>query len=184
MARYGNLAVIGRLTVLLLFITVGVAPVAMCSSVDKCNEGFRCKSTQYCIAKELQCNNLPNCGRGDTSDETHNCTSVHSLGGTASLGLIINSHGSEIIGQSNLTQGRIAAADGRFNRIHNMPSHERAYCSHAPMRAYWRHLAKTIELVLPAAYPPQPKRQIDRFSRFCTVHGRKSLYFTMGDHFP
>ena len=31
---------------------------------------------------------------------------------------------------------------------------------------------------------PQPKRQIDRFSRFCTAHGRKSLYFTMGAPFP
>jgi len=25
---------------------------------------------------------------------------------------------------------------------------------------------------------------IDRFSRFCTAHGRKSLYFTIGDPFP
>jgi len=49
------------------------------------------------------------------------------------------------------------------------------------MRAYWRHLANTIELVDPSARSsPQPKQQINRFSRFCTVHGRKSLYFTMG----
>jgi len=27
---------------------------------------------------------------------------------------------------------------------------------------------------------PQPKQQIDRFSHFCTAHGRKSLYLTMG----
>jgi len=27
---------------------------------------------------------------------------------------------------------------------------------------------------------PKPKRQIDRFSRFCTAHVRKSLYFTIG----
>ena len=34
-------------------------------------------------------------------------------------------------------------------------------------RAHWRHLANTIELVLPSAHSsPQPKRQIDRFSRF------------------
>jgi len=51
-------------------------------------------------------------------------------------------------------------------------------------RAHWRHLANTIELVLPSAYPsPQPKRQSDRFSRFCTAHGRKCLYFTMEDPF-
>jgi len=31
---------------------------------------------------------------------------------------------------------------------------------------------------------PQPKQQIDRFSRFCTAHSRKCLYFTMGDPFP
>jgi len=53
------------------------------------------------------------------------------------------------------------------------------------MWAHWRHLANMIELVLFSAHPtPQPKRQIDRFSRFCTTHGRKSLYFTMGDPFP
>jgi len=52
-------------------------------------------------------------------------------------------------------------------------------------RAHWRHLANTIELVLPSAHQsPQPKRQIDRFSRFCTAHGRKCIYFTIGDPFP
>ena len=32
--------------------------------------------------------------------------------------------------------------------------------------------------------PPESstKRQLDRFSRFCTTHGRVSLYFTMGRH--
>ena len=51
--------------------------------------------------------------------------------------------------------------------------------------AQWHHLANTIELVLLLAHPrPQPKWQIEQFSRFCTTHGRKSLYFTMGDHFP
>jgi len=50
-----------------------------------------------------------------------------------------------------------------------------------PMKAHWRHLANRIEFVHPSAHScPQPKRQIDRFSRFCTVHGRKCLYFTMG----
>ena len=54
-----------------------------------------------------------------------------------------------------------------------------------PMVAHWRHLANTIELVLPSAHPStQPKWQIDRFSCFCPAHGRKSLYFTMVDPFP
>ena len=50
-----------------------------------------------------------------------------------------------------------------------------------PMKAHWRHLANTIERVHPTAHlSPRPKRQIDRFSRFCTADGRKCLYFTMG----
>jgi len=54
-----------------------------------------------------------------------------------------------------------------------------------PMWAYCRHLANMLELVLPSAHQsPQPKRQIDRFSHFCTAHNRKSPYFTMGNHFP
>ena len=41
-------------------------------------------------------------------------------------------------------------------------------CPHG--RAHWRHLANTIELVLPSAHPsPQPKGQIDRFSRFAQL---------------
>jgi len=53
------------------------------------------------------------------------------------------------------------------------------------VRAHWRHLANTIELVLPSAHQsPQPKRQIDRFGRFCTALGRKSKYFTVGASFP
>jgi len=44
-------------------------------------------------------------------------------------------------------------------------------CPHG--RAYWRHLANTIEFVLILAKPsPQPKRQIDQFSHFCTAYGR------------
>ena len=36
-----------------------------------------------------------------------------------------------------------------------------------------------------SAHPsPQPEQQIDRFRHFCTSHGRKSLYFTMGCPFP
>jgi len=49
------------------------------------------------------------------------------------------------------------------------------------MRAHWRRLANTIELVHPSAHwSPQPKRQMDRFNRFCTAYGTKCLYFTMG----
>jgi len=54
-----------------------------------------------------------------------------------------------------------------------------------PMRAHWRPLAITIELVLPSAYLSlQPKWQIDWFSHFWTVYGRKSLYLTMDNPFP
>ena len=75
--------------------------------------------------------------------------------------------------QCNLTYDCNAAADGLFNRIR------------PPMWTHWRHLANTIERVLPLAHPnPQPTRQIDWFSRFSTAHGRKSLYFTMGRPFP
>jgi len=69
----------------------------------------------------------------------------------------------------------MAAVDGWFSRIRQVA----AMCP--PMRAHWRHLANTIELVHPSAHlSPQHKQQIDRFSRFCTCHGRKTLYFTMG----
>ena len=74
---------------------------------------------------------------------------------------------------------RIATVDRQFNVIRQVM----ATCP--PMRAHWCHLANTIELVHPLAHrSPQPKRQINRFSRFCTAHSRKSLYFTMGDPFP
>ena len=64
-------------------------------------------------------------------------------------------------GQSNLIYEHIVAADGRFNRIRQVMS----MCP--PMWAHWRHLANTTELVLPLVHSrPQPKRQIDRFSRF------------------
>ena len=51
--------------------------------------------------------------------------------------------------QSNLTSGRIAATDGRFNRIRQVAP----MCPHE--RAHWRHLANTIELVLPSAHPTE-----------------------------
>jgi len=44
-----------------------------------------------------------------------------------------------------------------------------------PIRAHWRHLANTTELVLLAAHPsPQPKRHIDQCSHLCKPHGRLS----------
>jgi len=50
-----------------------------------------------------------------------------------------------------------------------------------PMWAHWRHLANTIEVVLPSAHPsPQTKRQIDRFSHFCTANGRRFVYSAVG----
>jgi len=53
-----------------------------------------------------------------------------------------------------------------------------------PMWAHWCHLANMIEHVLPSAHPsPQPKRQIDWFSHFCTTY-RNSVSFTVGDPFP
>jgi len=40
-----------------------------------------------------------------------------------------------------------------------------------PMRAHWRRLANTIQLVLTSAKPsPQTKRQTNLSSHFCTVH--------------
>jgi len=62
---------------------------------------------------------------------------------------------------------------------------EYCYCTRYSRMKLVRKLANTIEIVLSSTKPsPQPKRQIDRFSRFCTAHGRKSLYFTMGAPFP
>ena len=43
--------------------------------------------------------------------------------------------------------------------------------TYPPMRAQWRHLANTFELVHPSAHSsPQLKWQIDRLSGFCTAH--------------
>ena len=68
-----------------------------------------------------------------------------------------------------MTQGCITATDGRFNCICQVAS----MCP--PIRAHWRHLVNMTELVLPSARSsPQPKLQIDRFSHFCTAHGRMS----------
>jgi len=56
----------------------------------------------------------------------------------------------------------------------NVPSHG----------VYWRHLANTTEHVLPSAHPSRrPKRQINWFSRFCTAHSTKSIYFKISTPF-
>ncbi|XP_022288968.1 dorsal-ventral patterning tolloid-like protein 1 isoform X4 [Crassostrea virginica] len=36
-------------------------------------EYFRCSKSEYCIHSELACNRVPNCGRGDNSDEEEGC---------------------------------------------------------------------------------------------------------------
>ena len=65
-----------------------------------------------------------------------------------------------------------------FNRIRQVAPMCR------PMWAHWRHLANTIEIMLPSAHlSPQPKWQIDRFNCFCTDHGRKSILYN-GRPFP
>ena len=47
-----------------------------------------------------------------------------------------------------------------------------------PMWAHLRHMANTIELVLPSAHPsPQRKRQIDQFSRFLAFVNRFTLCY-------
>jgi len=67
-------------------------------------------------------------------------------------------------GQSNLTRSCIDAAEERFNRIRQV----------APMCPPMR---------VSAHLNARPKRHLDRFSRFCTDHGRVSLYFTTGRPF-
>jgi len=59
---------------------------------------------------------------------------------------------------------RIAAAGGRFSSI-------RQVAPTCPLvRTRWHHLANTIELVFPSAHlSPQPKRQVDRLSRFAQL---------------
>jgi len=65
-------------------------------------------------------------------------------------------------------KGRIATAHGRFNHVRQV----------APM-------APPIQCMLPWTHrSPHPKRNVDRFSHFCTVHCRQSLYLIMGRPFP
>ena len=85
------------------------------------------------------------------------------------------SHQYATSGQSNFTWDHIAATDGWFNRIRQVAP------TCLTMWEHWRHLANTIELVLPSAHPPestipQSKRQIDWFGRSCKAHSRKSLH--------
>jgi len=49
------------------------------------------------------------------------------------------------------------------------------------MCAHLRHLVKTIELVLPSAHPSsQPKRQIDRFTRFGRPFVKRFTLYAIG----
>jgi len=61
--------------------------------------------------------------------------------------------------QSNLTTGRVAAVRGRCSGVQQVAPvcAPRSTCFHPS---------------------PNPKRYLDRFGRFCTVHRRVSLYFT------
>jgi len=64
------------------------------------------------------------------------------------------------------TDRRIAATQGRFSGIRRV----------APVC--------TPQYLLTWAQPsPNPKRHLDRFSRFCTAHGSESLHFTTGRPF-
>jgi len=68
-----------------------------------------------------------------------------------------------ISGQSS-HKARRRRIDGWFNAIRQVT----ATCP--SIRAHSRHLANTIEVVHPSAHSsPQSKRQMERFSRFCTV---------------
>jgi len=67
----------------------------------------------------------------------------------------------------------IAAIDRWLNVIRQVT----AMCP--SIRAHWRHLVNTIELVHPSSHSsPQSKCQRDRFSCFCTAYGKKCLCFT------
>jgi len=49
---------------------------------------------------------------------------------------------------------------------------------------WWRHTGAAGRIQLNLCFLPQLKRQINRFSHFCTAHGRKSLYFIVGAPIP
>ena len=48
----------------------------------------------------------------------------------------------------------------------------------------WRHCVPHLIMHDCSHLSPHPKWHLDRFSRFCIAHGKESLYFTMGRHFP
>ena len=74
-------------------------------------------------------------------------------------------------GQSNLTQDCRWTVQLYSSGGANVPSHMGSW-------AHWRHLANMIELLLPSAHlSPQLKRQIDRFSHFCTAHGKVNILY-------
>ncbi|XP_025097532.1 dorsal-ventral patterning tolloid-like protein 1 isoform X3 [Pomacea canaliculata] len=51
--------------------------------------GFECSKNKYCIAESLKCNKQPNCGTGDTSDESAECMYGPKSGGFQILHIAI-----------------------------------------------------------------------------------------------
>lgn len=47
--------------------------------------GFQCAQTKFCIADNLKCNQAPNCGQSDNSDETAECSGNSSTRSVSSL---------------------------------------------------------------------------------------------------
>lgn len=47
---------------------------------------FRCSKSEYCIHSELACNQVPNCGRGDNSDEEEGCPTPFPKRGESAAG--------------------------------------------------------------------------------------------------
>jgi len=60
----------------------------------------------------------------------------------------------------------------------------RRYCCLTGFFSDCRYISHTKYMVPWVHSSPNTKRNLNRFSRFCTVHGRASLYFTTGRPFP
>jgi len=69
---------------------------------------------------------------------------------------------------------RLIAIDGWFNRIRQV-----AAMFH-PMRAHWRHLANTTELVLPSAHPDSTAQTANRPVQPFSHRSRKSIVGQIG----
>ena len=85
-----------------------------------------------------------------------------------------------ISGQSNVDIWAASPPqmDRRFNQFNRIQQRGANVRSHDGTSAPPGEYDWTVH---PSAHwSPQSKRQMDRFSRFCTANGRKCLYFTMG----